>query len=84
LHVRPSSKRNIAKARPLTLSVSKPDEALLPSEPSIANQPLNFHLNELNVDDLNDFLGENFLNFLIMIHSLILMIQLIALYNALE
>jgi hypothetical protein len=82
--MRSSYKRNIAEARPPTPSASTLDEAPPPSEPSIPNEPLYSDLNELNLDDLDDYLDEDFLSFLIMNHLLILITQMIALCNELE
>jgi hypothetical protein len=55
-----SYRRNIAEAKPPTPSVSTLKEAPPPSEPSIQqNVPVRSNLNELNLDDLDDFLDED-------------------------
>ena len=56
-HIRSSLyKRNIAEARPPT-----PDETHPPSEFSIRNEPFHSDSNELKLDDLDDYLDEDFL-----------------------
>lgn len=54
-----SSRRNIAETRPATPISFPPEEAPLPSEHSLPSQPLNFHLPEINVDDLGDCFDED-------------------------
>lgn len=60
----PTSRRNIAETRSATPIVFIPEELQSPSEHSLPNPPylplpLEFHLDEINIDDMSDYFDED-------------------------